>query len=107
MFFLNLEDGYFGCQVNESVEFLQIYDLSRLCDGLQDCYMGSDEKRKELKCTSMWKKIIKKNCNQILYEFFLDDCDGDDGSTCSDGVCLDHQCHCNDGFGGCNCQVPG
>lgn len=52
MFFLNLEDGYFGCQVNESVEFLQIYELSRLCDGLQDCYMGSDELRKELKCSS-------------------------------------------------------
>lgn len=52
VFFLNLEDGYFGCQVNESVEFLQIYELSRLCDGLQDCYMGSDELRKELKCTS-------------------------------------------------------
>lgn len=52
VFFLNLEDGYFGCQVNESVEFLQVYELSRLCDGLQDCYMGSDELRKELKCTS-------------------------------------------------------
>lgn len=55
VFFLNLEDGYFGCQVNESVEFLQIYELSRLCDGLQDCYMGSDEKRKELKCSSKSK----------------------------------------------------
>lgn len=56
VFFLNLEDGYFGCQVNESVEFLQIYELSRLCDGMQDCYMGSDELKKELKCTS---KLIK------------------------------------------------
>lgn len=53
-FFLNLEDGYFGCQVNESVEFLQIYDISRLCDGLNDCYFGSDEKRRELKCTSKY-----------------------------------------------------
>lgn len=47
-----MEDGYFGCQVNESVEFLQIYDISRLCDGLQDCFMGSDEKKRDLKCTS-------------------------------------------------------
>lgn len=63
VFFLNLEDGYFGCQVNESVEFLQIYELSRLCDGLQDCYMGSDELRKELKCTS---KLIKQtSCNSF------------------------------------------
>jgi hypothetical protein len=38
---------------------------------------------------------------------FADDCESEDGSTCSNGVCLDHQCHCNDGFGGCNCQVPG
>ena len=87
VFFLNLEDGYFGCQVNESVEFLQIYDLSRLCDGYQDCFMGSDESRKELKCTR-------------------DGCTGEDGSQCTNGVCLDNQCHCNDGFGGCNCQTP-
>lgn len=35
-----------------------------------------------------------------------EDCDKDD-TTCSNGVCLDSLCHCNDGFGGCNCQVPG
>jgi hypothetical protein len=87
VFFLNLEDGYFGCQVNESVEFLQIYDLSRLCDGYQDCFMGSDENRRELKCTK-------------------DGCNSEDGSRCTNGVCLDNQCHCNDGFGGCNCNTP-
>lgn len=52
VFFLNLEDGYFGCQVNDSSEVLQLYELSKLCDGVQDCYRGSDELRKELKCTS-------------------------------------------------------
>lgn len=52
IFFLNLEDGYFGCQVNESTTVLQLYELSRLCDGKQDCYKGSDELRRELKCTS-------------------------------------------------------
>ena len=51
IFFLNLEDGYFGCQVNESTTVLQLYELSRLCDGKQDCYKGSDELRRELKCT--------------------------------------------------------
>lgn len=51
IFFLNLEDGYFGCQVNESTTVLQLYELSRLCDGQQDCYKGSDELRRELKCT--------------------------------------------------------
>lgn len=58
VFFLNLEDGYFGCQVNESTDYLQLYDLSKLCDGTQDCYLGSDEKNKELKCTSMSNDTI-------------------------------------------------
>lgn len=52
IFFLNLEDGYFGCQVNESTDVLQLYEISRLCDGSKDCYLGSDELQKELKCTS-------------------------------------------------------
>lgn len=51
VFFLNLEDGYFGCQVNESTQILQLYELSKLCDGVKDCYKGSDELEKELKCT--------------------------------------------------------
>lgn len=51
VFFLNLEDGYFGCQVNESTDYLQLFELSRICDGQSDCFMGSDEKSKELKCT--------------------------------------------------------
>nr|XP_029713788.1 fibrillin-1-like [Aedes albopictus] len=85
VFFLNLEDGYFGCQVNESTDYLQLYELSKLCDGTSDCYMGSDELRNKLKCTN--------------------DCDKD-GTACSNGVCLEGLCHCNDGFGGCNCQVP-
>jgi hypothetical protein len=51
IFFLNLEDGYFGCQVNDSRDVLQLYELSKLCDGAPDCFMGSDELRKELKCS--------------------------------------------------------
>lgn len=35
-----------------------------------------------------------------------DDC-MEDGKTCTNGACLDSLCHCNDGFGGCNCQIPG
>lgn len=54
VFFLNLEDGYFGCQVNESTDYLQLYELSKLCDGTSDCYMGSDELRNKLKCTSKY-----------------------------------------------------
>jgi len=57
LFFLNLEDGYFGCQVNESTAVLQLYELSRLCDGKQDCYKGSDELRRELKCTGEYAVV--------------------------------------------------
>lgn len=56
VFFLNLEDGYFGCQVNESTDVLQLYELTKLCDGTPDCFLGSDELEKELKCTSEYKK---------------------------------------------------
>ncbi|KAL6264866.1 hypothetical protein P5V15_004961, partial [Pogonomyrmex californicus] len=86
VFFLNLEDGYFGCQVNESTDVLQLLELSKLCDHRADCYQGADEQRNRLKCT--------------------DDCTKEDGTKCQNGVCLDSVCHCNDGFGGCNCQVP-
>ncbi len=51
IFFLNLEDGYFGCQVNESVDVLQLFELSKLCDGTPQCFMASDELHKDLKCT--------------------------------------------------------
>lgn len=42
----------------------------------------------------------------IFLRSISDDCDKD-GTACSNGVCLEGLCHCNDGFGGCNCQVPG
>ena len=50
IFVLNLEDGYFGCQVNESTDFLQLFELSKLCDGIPQCFQGSDEVSLELKC---------------------------------------------------------
>lgn len=67
VFFLNLEDGYFGCQVNESTDVLQLFELSKLCDGTPNCFLGSDELRLELKCTGRSKKPLfriapKKTC---------------------------------------------
>lgn len=45
--------------------------------------------------------------SQLLFRInILDDCEKD-GTLCSNGACLDSLCHCNDGYGGCNCQVPG
>ncbi|KAH9377080.1 hypothetical protein HPB48_001786 [Haemaphysalis longicornis] len=51
IFVLNLEDGFFGCQVNESTEVLQLFELSQLCDGVPQCFQGSDELARDLKCT--------------------------------------------------------
>ena len=56
VFFVNLEEGFFGCQVNETAEVLQIFKINKLCDGVSDCFRGSDENSKELKCSSKWKK---------------------------------------------------
>ena len=65
VFFVNVEEGFFGCQVNASSEFLQIFTISKLCDGVSDCYKGSDEDQKELKCSSKFnfnqKSTISKD----------------------------------------------
>ena len=54
VFFVNLEEGFFGCQVNETADVLQIFKIKKLCDGVSDCFRGSDENSKELKCSSKW-----------------------------------------------------
>lgn len=64
-FNLNLEDGYFSCQLNESTDYLQVFELSKLCDGHPDCFLGSDEQAKELKCT---RKFI---CYYLRCTFWL------------------------------------
>lgn len=87
IFVLNLEDGYFGCQVNESTDFLQLFELSKLCDGAPQCFQGSDEVVPELKC------IDRNKCHPKM-------------PKCTNGVCLDNLCYCNDGFGGKGCDLP-
>lgn len=39
--------------------------------------------------------------------FVSADCRKEDGTECQNGACLDNQCYCNDGYGGCSCEVPG
>lgn len=39
--------------------------------------------------------------------FVSADCQTEKGIKCQNGACLDSQCHCNDGFGGCGCEMPG
>ena len=49
-----------------------------------------------------------KNKNKILKPFVLTgDCVLTEGARCQNGACLDHECHCNDGYGGCGCSTPG
>lgn len=69
VFFVNLEYGYFGCQINETTDYLQIYELSKLCDGVSDCFMGSDELRKELKCSSKYIELMttRRRINNHLF----------------------------------------
>lgn len=97
IFLLNLEDGYFGCQVNSSQDFLQLFELSRLCDGQAQCYLGTDELVGPLKCRNRER------------------CDTSNGTSssgqqevvqCVNGVCLDGLCYCNDGYGGKSCDIP-
>lgn len=87
LFWLNIEEGYFACQVNSSEKYLKIFRLSRLCDGIVDCYEGSDELGDALKCST---SCSPANCN-------------------GHGVCLsstpDSQCHCDDGYGGKSCEM--
>ncbi|XP_031780004.1 uncharacterized protein LOC116416313 isoform X2 [Nasonia vitripennis] len=66
VFFLNLEDGYFGCQVNASTDVLQLLQLSKLCDNHVDCFQGSDEHRDRLKCTSTYNAKIKNTVRQRI-----------------------------------------
>lgn len=43
----------------------------------------------------------------IVHLVISDDCTKEDGARCINGACLNGVCHCNDGFGGCNCQEQG
>lgn len=95
IFLLNLEDGYFGCQVNESQDFLQLFELSRLCDGQTQCYLGTDEMSNPLKCNT------RDKCGSVLNSLGQPE-----SIRCVNGVCLDGLCYCNDGFGGKSCDVP-
>ena len=69
IFFVNLEEGFFGCQVNETTEVLQIFKVEKLCDGKSDCYLGSDENQKELKCSSKYTFPLSR-CDTCL-SFFV------------------------------------
>lgn len=102
IFLLNLEDGYFGCQVNASQDFLQLFELSRLCDGQTQCYLGSDELESQLKCRDRdrCESPPSPGSNSSLIGR------NEEHVRCVNGVCLDGLCYCNDGYGGKSCDIP-
>ena len=69
LFWLNLEEGYFACQLNESEKFLKIFRISRLCDYKEDCYKGSDELQKDLRYLKPLVFYVSRAFNlfQMLY----------------------------------------
>ncbi|CAB4059875.1 unnamed protein product [Lepeophtheirus salmonis] len=72
--------------INGSHEILQLFEISKLCDGVSECYKSTDEFSPSLKCT--------KDC---LYTT---------GRNCKNGACLDSQCYCNEDYGGKGCDMP-
>lgn len=72
IFVLNLEDGYYGCQVNDSSDYLQLFELSKLCDGTPQCFRGSDEMSVQLKCTDRGKQSV--TVFFILFSFTFSCC---------------------------------
>lgn len=112
IFVLNLEDGYFGCQVNESTDFLQLFELSKLCDGIPQCFQGSDEVELELKCKDRSMLLLASIdpslvSSRLTVSFSPEDQCHPKMSKCTNGVCLDNHCYCNDGFGGKGCDLSG
>ena len=85
VFFLDFDRGQFGCNTNESGHLIQLFPMSKLCDGRNDCINGSDEDTLRLKCNE------RNNCQA-------------DGSECINGACLDGQCYCDHFYGGRKCD---
>ena len=50
MYFVNA-----SFQVNETVDVLHLFEISKLCDGTSQCWQGSDENNPRLKCTSEYQ----------------------------------------------------
>ena len=42
-----------GNQVNTSENYLKLFRISRLCDGVGDCHEASDELSEHLRCAGM------------------------------------------------------
>ncbi|OQV25204.1 Fibrillin-1 [Hypsibius exemplaris] len=86
VFVVNFELGFFACQLNASSDFLEVYSLSKLCDGVPDCFSGTDENRDYVPCS------------------------GECAPKCAHGVCLKSstksECFCDDGYGACDCATP-
>ncbi|XP_014671478.1 PREDICTED: fibulin-1-like, partial [Priapulus caudatus] len=84
-FIVDLELGLFACQVETTSDQLRLFNISSMCDGVQDCINRMDEDSARLEC--------RDNCNP----------------ECVNGACLNNkspQCYCDCDYGGDACDIP-
>ena len=111
VFWLNFEEGYFACQVNASEKFLKLFRLSRLCDGSDDCYQGTDELVDAMHCSNECQPDstcrnhgvcleVSKGSNRLSEDYFTIDVHTHNSTM------LESNCICDDGYGGKDCSQP-
>ena len=113
VFWLNFEEGYFACQVNASEKFLKLFRLSRLCDGFDDCYKGTDELVDTIKCSQACQPDSSCSSHGVCLDVSAELNNkpkedsiiwrNDDGSLAT-SISTPH-CVCDDGYGGKDCSV--
>jgi len=113
VFWLNFEEGYFACQVNASEKFLKLFRLSRLCDGFDDCYKGTDELVDTIKCSQACQPDSSCSSHGVCLDVSAELNNkpkedsiiwrNDDGSLAT-SLSTPH-CVCDDGYGGKDCSV--
>ena len=55
-----LNSALCGKQVNSSENYLKLFKISRLCDGVGDCHAASDELQEHLRCSGMHRWIMDR-----------------------------------------------
>ena len=109
VFWLNFEEGYFACQVNASEKFLKLFRLSRLCDGEEDCYKGTDELTDTLKCSRQCTPDSSCSNHGVCLDMSVDPNSSYQNrvgrNAWSDIEDIDSRCICDDGYGGRDCST--
>ncbi|XP_014662419.1 PREDICTED: latent-transforming growth factor beta-binding protein 2-like, partial [Priapulus caudatus] len=84
-FIMDLELGMFACQVDEDSDHLLLFNISSICDGVDNCASAVDEDVSSMEC--------REDCRP----------------ACEHGACLNNkgsQCYCDCDWGGELCDIP-